>query len=269
MSDFTSDHRANPGLHKLYVTWAMHHLDRTNDYIELMYSYSHFDAAKLADAAHEVMAELIKTDAAYHDAAAKLFAGEEIPPYLEEVEEKTTSDKPAPEEELKASGDAQIDSEVSGLTSSKKQFVYMPNPGAVYLTKPGRYDVFVATPGINTTEERDWHRDVRAQEGEKKEPTQDIDETLKSVWNRFRLNPTYFRFEGTPLDNLIGRAFRINVKDGKTMPPEFLDLVREDPKVWIDEFAGLGADEIEQLGKRLDELMPHLHLYWVIPGIKR
>ncbi len=69
----------NPGLHNLYVGWAMMHLDTINDTIEELDNYSNTSLFGVTNAMRAERAKLIKGDAAYRDAAARLMAGDPIP----------------------------------------------------------------------------------------------------------------------------------------------------------------------------------------------
>lgn len=77
---FKKDHRqSNPQLHELYVGWAMKFLREAQDFCDSMFSHSNSNASELATPVKEKIAELISEDAAFHDAAARLFAGQEPP----------------------------------------------------------------------------------------------------------------------------------------------------------------------------------------------
>lgn len=71
----------NPALHALYVGWAMHHLIAINKAIDELDAFSNINLLDIIADLRDNRAELINTDEAYRDAAAKLMAGEEPPPY--------------------------------------------------------------------------------------------------------------------------------------------------------------------------------------------
>jgi hypothetical protein len=73
----------NPGLHELYTKWAMHHLKAIEDAITKLDSFSKLSLLEIIGAMKEQKAKLISENPAYRDAAAKLFAGEELRPYNE------------------------------------------------------------------------------------------------------------------------------------------------------------------------------------------
>lgn len=83
---FKKDFRqSNPGLHELYVGWAMNFLQEAQDFCETMFAHSNFNASELASPVKECIVRLIDEDAAFHDAAARLFAGQEPPPMHEDL----------------------------------------------------------------------------------------------------------------------------------------------------------------------------------------
>lgn len=82
---FTSDHRvSNPGLHDLYVKWAVQTLEDVTEALEKLEARSQWTSARLANALRVEMQDLIREDAAFFDAAAILFSGVDTTPYYQE-----------------------------------------------------------------------------------------------------------------------------------------------------------------------------------------
>lgn len=80
---FSSDHReSNPGLHALYVKWAVQTLTDVQTALEALESRSQWTSSRLALALRTEMQAIISEDAAFHDAAAILFSGVDTAPYF-------------------------------------------------------------------------------------------------------------------------------------------------------------------------------------------
>lgn len=88
-TNFTSDHRAsNPGLHALYVKWAVQTLKDVREALEKLEGRSKRTASRLANALRIEMQDLIAEDAAFFDAAAILFSGVDTTPYYNDDEQE-------------------------------------------------------------------------------------------------------------------------------------------------------------------------------------
>ena len=74
----------NPALHALYVRSAMKHLQVARAASETLYEFSNCNAMEIGYAIETVIAKLVTTDAAFRDAAARLFLRQEVDPRDEE-----------------------------------------------------------------------------------------------------------------------------------------------------------------------------------------
>lgn len=83
---FEHDNRDNASLHALYVRWAMHHLHDINQAIDRLQEYSNGNLLDILVVMSAERTKLIMTNAAYHEAAARLMAGEKLPSYHEDAE---------------------------------------------------------------------------------------------------------------------------------------------------------------------------------------
>lgn len=72
----------NPGLHALYVKWAVQTLVITKEALDTLEARSNWQALKLSSALRAEMISLIETEAAYRDAAAIIFSGVDTAPYF-------------------------------------------------------------------------------------------------------------------------------------------------------------------------------------------
>jgi hypothetical protein len=71
---FQIDHRDNPGLHNLYVGYAMEELEVIEQFIHEMEQFSRVTASILAGGLKEKVAEQCKLDAAWFEAAGRRYA---------------------------------------------------------------------------------------------------------------------------------------------------------------------------------------------------
>ncbi len=67
--------QSNPGLHELYVGWAMHHLTIINTFLTELEAFSNGSLMDMGLSVAEERRKLIMEDTAYRDAAARLMAG--------------------------------------------------------------------------------------------------------------------------------------------------------------------------------------------------
>ncbi len=67
---FLNDHRANPKLHKLYISWALHDLGIIDRALEEMREVSRWPMSFIASALQEAVTKEILDDAAWFEAAA-------------------------------------------------------------------------------------------------------------------------------------------------------------------------------------------------------
>lgn len=74
MRTFIRDHRDNPELHKLYVSYALEQLSVIQEFLETMGEFSRVSASILASSLQQAMQQEIMQDAAWFEAAALLFA---------------------------------------------------------------------------------------------------------------------------------------------------------------------------------------------------
>jgi hypothetical protein len=66
---FKNDYRqSNPGLHLLYVKWAVAHLAAADRMIRELYGFANLNAREMGVALEDAYARLVATDAAYADA---------------------------------------------------------------------------------------------------------------------------------------------------------------------------------------------------------
>lgn len=72
---------SNPKLHELYVRWGMHHLKAFEECIEKLKGFSDGNLLGALQALCQQRRKLIDTQAAYQEAAWKLYAGWDLPPY--------------------------------------------------------------------------------------------------------------------------------------------------------------------------------------------
>jgi hypothetical protein len=72
--------QSNPRLHRLYVTYAQEDLRDFAEFIERLGDRSRVNCSIMAGLIHEERAKLIRSDAAYQEAAWRLLAGAEIDP---------------------------------------------------------------------------------------------------------------------------------------------------------------------------------------------
>lgn len=93
---FTHDHRDNPGLHKLYVAWAIETIEATDRFLEELYGHSRWPSSIVAGPAQEALQKQILEDAAFFEAAAIIKAGAHHE-YLNEARSLATEDKAAEE----------------------------------------------------------------------------------------------------------------------------------------------------------------------------
>lgn len=89
---FTHDHRDNPGLHKLYVAWAIETIEVTDRLIQELMEHSRWSSTLVATAANKALREQILEDAAFFEAAAIIKAGAHHE-YLNEARSLATEDK--------------------------------------------------------------------------------------------------------------------------------------------------------------------------------
>src|ERR1019366_7574813 len=83
---------SNPVLHSTYVNWAIHHLTTIQESLAKLNGYSNLNLTGITQSIQSEKQKLIRENTAYRDAAAKLFAGEELKPYHESQKEKTIAD---------------------------------------------------------------------------------------------------------------------------------------------------------------------------------
>jgi len=77
--EFEQDHRkSNPGLHLLYVKWAIQHLTTINVSIEKISKYSNLNMFDILNAMWKEREKLIKNNAAYADAQEIISSIQEI-----------------------------------------------------------------------------------------------------------------------------------------------------------------------------------------------
>lgn len=74
----------NPGLHALYTNWAHHHLIVINKAIRRLGRFSNLNLSDSIVALNKCRRELIASNTAYRDAAARIVAGIAPEPYIEE-----------------------------------------------------------------------------------------------------------------------------------------------------------------------------------------
>lgn len=77
----------NPGLHKLYVRYALEELTVIKDFMETMYDFSRISSSILASHLMKEVQKEIMTDAAWFEAAALIHAHVDLSPYLHDKEE--------------------------------------------------------------------------------------------------------------------------------------------------------------------------------------
>lgn len=75
----------NPKLHALYTNWAHHHLLVMNKAIKRLNSFSNLNLGDTVLALVKCRKDLILGNAAYRDAAARIVAGIEPSPYIEDA----------------------------------------------------------------------------------------------------------------------------------------------------------------------------------------
>jgi hypothetical protein len=73
-------------LFELHVGWAMNHLSVINDQIDTLNSFSNINLMDIIGVMHKERAALIRKDPHYAAAAARLMAGDEPPPYLDQTD---------------------------------------------------------------------------------------------------------------------------------------------------------------------------------------
>lgn len=71
-SDFSA---SNPGLHSLYVNWAMEHLEVINRFMEELDGFSNLNLLDLQSTLRQKRGDLLLHNAAYRDAMIRILAG--------------------------------------------------------------------------------------------------------------------------------------------------------------------------------------------------
>jgi hypothetical protein len=81
---FKIDHRDNPGLHRLYVRYALEELEIINLFLKEMFKLSRVTASIIAGDVMRAKRELIMEEAAWFEAAALVEAGADTSEYFED-----------------------------------------------------------------------------------------------------------------------------------------------------------------------------------------
>lgn len=74
MRTFTTDHRSNEGLHKLYVRYALETLEVLENTLEELEGQRRWQPSEVAHAIREKIASNVENDAAWFEAAALRYA---------------------------------------------------------------------------------------------------------------------------------------------------------------------------------------------------